>query len=80
MNFAYSAQSVVAAYVGVQIQSQGLVITVLQQFIKRLQTSPVSGNTFVQLCGTSDRGSDYAMGILASTNASLSLAPSAVKT
>jgi chitinase len=79
VNFAYSGQSVVAVYAGAEIQSQGIATTVLQQFIKHLQTSPVSGNTFLQLCGTSDRGSDYAMGIMASTNASLALAQSAVK-
>ncbi|KAH6688814.1 hypothetical protein BKA61DRAFT_565392 [Leptodontidium sp. MPI-SDFR-AT-0119] len=80
VNFAYSGQSVVAVYAGAEIQSQGIAATVLQQFIEYVQTSPVSGNTFVQLCGTSDRGSDYAMGIIASTNASLDIAQSAVKT
>lgn len=78
--FASSGHATMGLYSGSQIQAQGISKVVLQQFIDQVQSQGIFDSLLVQLCGSDDRGADFALGIVANTNASLAFVQSAVKT
>jgi chitinase len=58
-------------YIGSEIQTQGISLTVIQQFIAEVQHNGIGNNLAAQLCAQSGRNAKYAMGIFANTDADL---------
>jgi len=78
--FGYSGQAVVGIYAGAEIKNQPFTNTILQNFIDHIQSEGLSESLLVQLCQADNRGSDYAFGIVANTNSSLSSVQNIVRT
>jgi len=78
--FASSGQAAIGLYSGSQLRDQGVAASVLQHFIDQVHSEGISDTLLVQLCGSDDRGADFALGIVANANASLAFVQSAVKT
>lgn len=77
--FSYTGQSIIGIYAGAQIQSQGIPLPILQQFVSEVQTMNGSDSIIVQLCGE-DRSSKYSFGIIANMNSDLAYVQNVVKT
>jgi hypothetical protein len=69
--FASSRVATVGIYVGSKIRAQGVAITVLKQLIDDTQHYGVSERYLVQLCGSNNGGSDFALGIAVDMNDNL---------
>ncbi|TVY81252.1 Killer toxin subunits alpha/beta [Lachnellula suecica] len=69
--FASTGSVTIGFYAGSQIQSQGLAISILQQFIAQAYGSGFPQSSVVQLCGSEDRGIDFMLGIAVNIDASL---------
>ncbi|KAJ5986037.1 hypothetical protein N7451_010402 [Penicillium sp. IBT 35674x] len=72
------ARGSVGIYAGAQIQQQGLVDTVIKEFIAALKTSGSSEKLLVQLCDES-RSSRYAVGIVVDATGDLAAVQHAVQ-
>lgn len=79
LSFAYSQSSVIGLFGGSELHQHGVPAEVLNKFLKHAQESSVSETTVVQLCKQGRRGSDYAVGIIATSADHLDLAQDAVK-
>ncbi|KAJ5798432.1 uncharacterized protein N7503_007728 [Penicillium pulvis] len=76
--FATYSKASVGIYAGAQIQQQGLVDTVIKEFIAALKTSASSEKLLVQLCDES-RSSRYAVGIVVDATGDLAAVQHAVQ-
>jgi chitinase len=79
ISFALAGETVVGVFAGSQIQQQGLVPSILQDFVAEVKDRGISDSLFVQLCGET-RSSKYALGLVASVQSDISFVQSAVKT
>jgi LysM repeat protein len=79
ISFAYSGKSVVGLYSGKEIHQQGVTTQLLNDFQHYVQKSSAPESLVTQLCNADGRGSDYAIGIVASSSGDLSFVQNAVK-
>lgn len=79
LSFSYSQSSVIGLFAGREVHQHGVPGEILDKFLKHIQESPISNPTVIQLC-ESERGADYAVGIIAVSAQDLPLAQDAVKT
>ncbi|KAJ5261058.1 hypothetical protein N7478_011653 [Penicillium angulare] len=77
-SFAISGKVAVGIFVGSQIQQQGLVDSIVKEFVATLKESSTPEKFLVQLCDD-DRSSQYGIGIIADATGDLSAAQDAVQ-
>ncbi|EEP81862.1 conserved hypothetical protein [Uncinocarpus reesii 1704] len=81
ITFAFSGDAVVGLYAGAMLKQQGVMASLLNQFIDEAEHGKLitADTVVVELCGSKDRGSDFAFGIAVSTSANIGLVQDAVK-
>lgn len=79
LSFAYSQSSVIGLFGGAELHQHGVPAGILNDFLQHVQDNSVSETTVAQLCKQGGRGSDYAVGIIATSADNLELARDAVK-
>lgn len=79
VSFGSSGRTLVGLYAGSQVLSQGVAENVLDEFASHAEKNGLSNKTVFQLCGSKDRGADFAIGIAVSLSGDLSFIQSTVK-
>ena len=79
ISFGYSGTSVVGLYSGKEVHQQGVTAQLLSSFQQYVRENGARESLVIQLCNSDGRGSDYAIGIVASLSGDLSFVQSAVK-
>ncbi|KAK0103087.1 hypothetical protein ONS96_005698 [Cadophora gregata f. sp. sojae] len=79
ISFAQSGKAVVGLYSGKEVHQQGVTAQLLNSFQQYIQKNGASESLVVQLCKSGGRGSDYAIGLVASPSGDMSFVQSAVK-
>ncbi|KAK4465311.1 glycoside hydrolase, subgroup, catalytic core [Cladorrhinum samala] len=80
--FASSGSAAIGFYAGAQVRQQGVPSKILQKFLAGIAKGPgITASTVIELCDSdAATGSDYVVGIVASTDSDLPFIQKAVKT